>query len=103
MGFVHDFRDRHIFDQWLEAMGFAMRVAISPDQLSLLETSDETKGMLPDFLLREPELMLVGSGKSLADFRSQIEDLQIRVGFDEEYKPNFSGRILEDLIDKLFQ
>lgn len=80
-----------------------MRIRISPEQLSLLESHDETSGMLPELLIRERHLMLVGDGERMADFRSQIMDLQVRIGFDENYNPTKSGRLLEDLIDKVFE
>lgn len=80
-----------------------MKVQISPEQLILLEDADETKGLLESFLVRGEALTLEGSGYPSAEFRSAIEDLLIRIGFDADYNANPSGRLLEDLIDKLFE
>ena len=80
-----------------------MKVQISPEQLKLLEGADETKGLLESFLVRGDALALEGSGYPLAEFRSAIEDLLIRIGFDADYNANPNGRLLEDLIDKLFE
>jgi hypothetical protein len=80
-----------------------MRVKLSPEQLRLLEDADETKGLLDSFLVRGDTLALEGCGYPLAEFRSAIEDLLIRIGFDADYKLNPSGQLLEDLIDKLFE
>jgi hypothetical protein len=53
--------------------------------------------------VRGETLALEGCGYPLAEFRSAIEDLLIRIGFDADYKLNPSGQLLEDLIDKLFE
>lgn len=36
------------------------------------------------------------------DLREQAEGLLPLIGFDENYEPNVSGRLLESLIDKFF-
>lgn len=80
-----------------------MKVSISTEQLSLLESADETKTLVVPLLATDAGLALEGTGLPLAELRSACEDLLIRIGFDADYEPNEDGKLLEDLIDKLFE
>jgi|GEM_PF-1671430 len=80
-----------------------MRVAISPEELHLLESEDETKDLLASLVVREPSLALKGTGYPLAQLREACGDVLNRIGFDENYNPNANGKMLEALIDRLFE
>ena len=80
-----------------------MKVFFSTEQLHLFEMADETKPFLPQLLIRHPELAIRGDDDLINDFSSACEDLLNRIGFDENYNPNADGRLLEKLIDDLFE
>jgi hypothetical protein len=80
-----------------------MRVDISPEELHLLESEDETKVLAASLVVREPKLALEGTGYLLAQLREACGDVLNRIGFDENYNPNTKGTMLEGLIDKLFE
>lgn len=80
-----------------------MRVAISPEELHLLESEDETKDLIASLVVRKPSLALEGTGYALAHLREACGDALNRMGFDENYNPNANGKMLEGLIDKLFE
>lgn len=80
-----------------------MRVSICPEELRLLESADETKDLIGPFVIRTPYLALEGAGYPLALLREAIGDMLNRIGFDADYKPNAEGRMLEDLINRLFE
>lgn len=80
-----------------------MRVNISAEELNLLESEDETKDLAAPLVVREPNLALEGSGYLLAQLREACGDVLNRIGFDEKYNPNTKGKMLEGLIDKLFE
>jgi hypothetical protein len=46
---------------------------------------------------------LEGAGYPLAELREACADVLNRIVFDEDYNPNADGKMLEDLIDKLFE
>lgn len=69
----------------------------------LLESEDETQDLTASFVVREPSLALEGAGHALARLREGCGDMLNRIGFDENYNPNASGKMLEDLIDRLFK
>ncbi|SEP01794.1 hypothetical protein SAMN02800692_3280 [Luteibacter sp. UNC138MFCol5.1] len=80
-----------------------MRVTISPQELRLLESHDETKDLTRTVVVRAHRLVLEGTGYQLAMLREACGDLLVRIGFDDDFNPNATGRMLEDLIDKLFE
>ena len=80
-----------------------MRAKISQEQLDLLESAEETRELVKPLVTREPVLALEGEAYPISELRSACEDVLIRIGFDKDYNPNFYGKMLEDLIDKLFE
>jgi hypothetical protein len=52
---------------------------------------------------KSPEKLVIRLSRDIAEkLRSQLTEKLAEVGFEKDYSPNFTGRMLEDLIDTLF-
>ena len=82
-----------------------MKIKLSQDEKEVLEEAIRDIKIDTFYKIIDTNLdffYLEGDEDTLIDLREYCSDYLIIVGFDDDYQPNKKGKILEDLIDKLF-
>lgn len=77
-----------------------MIIRVSSFERELLLTCPETEDLTRTMVLDQQRL--VGSGDQLEALRGACTDALQRIGFNASDELTAEGRVLEDLIDKLF-
>ncbi|WP_250624387.1 hypothetical protein [Pinirhizobacter soli] len=77
-----------------------MIIRVSPYERELLLTCPETEDLTRTMVLDQQSL--VGSEEQVDALRDACSEALQRIGFDVSYDLTAEGRVLEDLIDKLF-
>ena len=77
-----------------------MIIRVSPYERELLLTCPETEDLTRTMVLDQQSL--VGTEEQVDALRDACSEALQRIGFDVSYDLTAEGRVLEDLIDKLF-
>lgn len=77
-----------------------MIIRVSPYERELLLTCPETEDLTRTMVLDQHSL--VGSEEQVDALRDACSEALQRIGFDVSYDLTAEGRVLQDLIDKLF-
>jgi len=75
-------------------------IRVSPFERELLLTCPETEDLTRTMVLDQQKL--VGSGEQVEALRGACTEALARIGFNVSDELTAEGRVLEDLIDKLF-